>query len=183
MNGLGRGGCWILILRAEIADEAALFLGGALVVEGDEAGEEFFFEGVLPVSLWGRNRRDACAPFEEELLTRLVALNHERAAEEKKGLIRWLRPEYQNPKIDGHRPPLQGDLSGTETAPQLKAEKPKSAIPWPATLAAQVTEIQKLLPAHGVDAEAISGYFGKKSHKRTQQVAEILETLQGLGKL
>jgi hypothetical protein len=29
-----------LILRAEVADEAALFLGGARVVEGDEAGEE-----------------------------------------------------------------------------------------------------------------------------------------------
>ena len=65
---MGRGGCWILILRAEIADEAALFLGGALVVEGDEAGEEFFFEGgtgILPVSLWGRNRRDACSTFLE----------------------------------------------------------------------------------------------------------------------
>jgi hypothetical protein len=30
----------ILIVRAEPADEAALFLGGALVVEGDEAGEQ-----------------------------------------------------------------------------------------------------------------------------------------------
>ena len=28
-----------LILRAEVADEAALFLGGALVVESDETGE------------------------------------------------------------------------------------------------------------------------------------------------
>ncbi len=32
-----------------------------------------------------------------KLLTRLVALNHERAAEEKRGLIRWLRPDYQAP--------------------------------------------------------------------------------------
>lgn len=43
--------------------------------------------------------------------------------------------------------------------------------------------IQKLLPTTGVDAETISGCFGKKNAKRTQQVAEILETLQGLGKL
>ena len=28
-----------LIVRAQPADEAALFLGGALVVEGDEAGQ------------------------------------------------------------------------------------------------------------------------------------------------
>jgi hypothetical protein len=38
--GAGARGCWILIVRAQPADEAALFLGGALVVEGDEAGEE-----------------------------------------------------------------------------------------------------------------------------------------------
>jgi hypothetical protein len=32
----------------------------------------------------------------DALLTRLVALNHERATEEKRGLIRHLRPDYQN---------------------------------------------------------------------------------------
>src|SRR4051812_50021457 len=32
-----------------------------------------------------------------EILERLVALNAERAKEEANGLIRWLRPEYQNP--------------------------------------------------------------------------------------
>lgn len=31
---------------------------------------------------------------DEEILERLVALNHERAEEEKRGLIRWLRPEF-----------------------------------------------------------------------------------------
>jgi hypothetical protein len=33
----------------------------------------------------------------ETILERLVALNAERAAEERNGLIRWLRPEYQAP--------------------------------------------------------------------------------------
>ncbi len=32
-----------------------------------------------------------------DILTHLVALNHERTAEEKRGLIRWLRPDYQSP--------------------------------------------------------------------------------------
>jgi len=31
---------------------------------------------------------------DEEILTRLVDLNHERAEEEKRGLIRWLRPDF-----------------------------------------------------------------------------------------
>jgi len=30
---------------------------------------------------------------DEEILERLVALNAERAAEEQRGLVRWLRPE------------------------------------------------------------------------------------------
>lgn len=34
-----------------------------------------------------------------EIVARLVALNHERAAEEAGGKIRWLRPEYQKPRF------------------------------------------------------------------------------------
>jgi hypothetical protein len=34
---------------------------------------------------------------DEEILERLVALNHERAEEERRGIIRYLRPEFQNP--------------------------------------------------------------------------------------
>src|SRR3546814_20436356 len=40
---------------------------------------------------WPANLSDA------EVLTRLVALNTQRAAEEAKGLIRWLAPEFQAP--------------------------------------------------------------------------------------
>lgn len=32
---------------------------------------------------------------DEQIIERLVALNRERAAEERRGLIRWLRPDYQ----------------------------------------------------------------------------------------
>ena len=34
-----------------------------------------------------------------EIVTRLVALNAERAAEEKAGQVRWLRPDYQIPRF------------------------------------------------------------------------------------
>ena len=34
-----------------------------------------------------------------DIVTRLVALNAERAAEEKAGKVRWLRPDYQEPRI------------------------------------------------------------------------------------
>jgi hypothetical protein len=54
-----------LIVRAEPADEAVLFLGGAGVVEGDEAGEQFREVGI-PACLFGgrvgsgRTGRNAC---------------------------------------------------------------------------------------------------------------------------
>jgi hypothetical protein len=54
---------------------------------------------------------------EQQLLTRLVALNHERAAEEKRGLIRWLRPDFQAPASgDGH------NRSEAETEPLVPVE-------------------------------------------------------------
>ena len=49
---------------------------------------------------------------DEEILERLVTLNAERAAEEQRGLIRWLRPEFQNP------------AAGRATQTQLAIEEP-----------------------------------------------------------
>ena len=50
---------------------------------------------------------------DEEILERLVALNHERAEEEKRGLIRWLRPEFQNPS---------GGTSAVQTELELEGD-------------------------------------------------------------
>ena len=49
---------------------------------------------------------------ETEILTRLVALNKERAQEEAEGTIRWLRPDYQIPKFGTARDKAQLDLGG-----------------------------------------------------------------------
>lgn len=38
---------------------------------------------------------------EQETLARLVALNAERADEERRGIVRWLRPEFQAPGTTG----------------------------------------------------------------------------------
>ena len=46
LDGHGCGGVRILIVRAQPADEAALFVGGTLVIEGDEAGEEIVTRSV-----------------------------------------------------------------------------------------------------------------------------------------
>ncbi|WP_454598200.1 class I SAM-dependent DNA methyltransferase [Qipengyuania sp. SM2507] len=47
---------------------------------------------------WGEEwRKAALGP--TEIVARLVALNHARAAEEARGNIRWLRPDYQIPRF------------------------------------------------------------------------------------
>ena len=126
------------------------------------------------------------------LLTRLVALNHERAAEEKRGLIRWLRPDYQNKTAetsDGHRPTLQQTtLPGTEApAPKSSIENLQSPIgnlPWPNRLPDQVTLIRQLLTTDPTATpEQLSNRFGRKNAKRTEQIEGILETLRGLGRM
>ena len=66
---------------------------------------------------------------EEELLTRLVALNQERAAEERRGIVRWLRPDYQKPKL-GHKVKTPEDVGQVEAqlvVPETADGKPA----WP----------------------------------------------------
>jgi hypothetical protein len=131
---------------------------------------------IPPADTLARGGPDAEA-LEQNILSRLVALNHERAAEEKRGLIRWLRPDFQAP--------------GTATAQQVDiglgddTTTPDTAAPiildWPAELPAQVVAIRKLLPTVGQDAEILATCFGRKSKKRVDQVAAILDTLKTLG--
>jgi hypothetical protein len=118
---------------------------------------------------------------EPELLTRLVALNHARAAEEKTGHIRWLRPDYQSPGATAAPQPIQANLAVTETGPKTENSKPET-LAWPDRLPDQVTLIRQLLATDPTaSAENLSARFGRKSPKRTEQIAGILETLRGLG--
>ncbi len=55
---------------------------------------------------------------DEEILARLVALNAERAAEEGRGLVRWLRPEYQAPQEAG-----AGEPRRAQKAPRTKRDR------------------------------------------------------------
>ncbi|TIU33018.1 MAG: class I SAM-dependent DNA methyltransferase, partial [Mesorhizobium sp.] len=118
---------------------------------------------------------------EEELLTRLVALNQERATEEKRGIVRWLRPEYQLPKLGAKAPKLVGEHVGTldiET-PGL-VDRPK----WPADGLEQIRVVRDILGkvATPAPSEAIAAAFdGRSSTKRKDRVGQVLETLVATG--
>ncbi len=115
------------------------------------------------------------AEAEEELLTRLVALNSERAAEEARGHIRWLRPDYQAPEAQGEQ--TTADLK-SETA---KAAEPAPAAqgkkPWPKTIPEQVETVRALLAVGPQTTEALATQFKRKPLKGITQVLAALEVL------
>lgn len=112
---------------------------------------------------------------DEETLERLVALNQERAAEEAQGLVRWLRPEYQNPEGSAH---TQRGFAGMEAKVPTKAQPAKQ--PWPKTMAEQAQAVRQALASLDAPAsvEDVAKCFLRAKRDR---VEELLETLVGLG--
>ncbi|MGE0102857.1 MAG: DNA methyltransferase [Blastocatellales bacterium] len=113
---------------------------------------------------------------DEEILQRLVDLNAERAREERTGLIRWLRPDYQN------KSGVQTTIE-TGTDEPVTIEKPVRKVtrrPWPKSLPEQASALRSALAEQpGVTtAENIVRSF---SGARTDTVARLLDTLVSLG--
>ncbi len=110
---------------------------------------------------------------EEEILNRLVALNRERAEKEARGLIRYLRPEFQDP---GYRPPVNELLDFGEAAVAL----PDNVIAWPKDLPAQIGAVQAILSsAPGpLAAQDIARAF---KGRRAATVRPVLDALAGVG--
>lgn len=90
------------------------------------------------------------------ILSRLVDLNRARAAEEAAGLVRWLRPDYQNPA--GHAAAAKGQQAELDVGPVPDAAD--KAL-WP-----------KALP------EQIAHQFKRA---RAASVKPLLESLSALG--
>jgi hypothetical protein len=139
-------------------------------------------------SLGTPTTRDACKQLlDETLLERLVALNAERAEEERRGLIRWLRPEFQNPAAapgTQAAPATQDELDvDTEEPAAALAAKPTARIPWPKELPDQVKAVADLLAASRVplDEEAIAANFtGKGPWKK--RLPTLLDMLVAVGR-
>lgn len=122
---------------------------------------------------------------DEEILERLVALNHERAEEEKRGLIRWLRPEFQNPQGQSQQQIDLGHDGEEEAAAKIATGKPKT-IPkaekrdWPKTLPERVGKVREVLVGIGGPAtvETVAAHFTRAPKAA---VGELLETLVAVG--
>ncbi len=115
---------------------------------------------------------------EVEVLERLVTLNAQRAREEAQGLVRWLRPDYQQPTA-AQQPGQQTGLE-LDDEPAAPVAAPKDKGPWPKSLPEQVAVVRAALTAAGgpVTAETIARSFLRA---RTATVAELLATLAAIG--
>ena len=115
---------------------------------------------------------------DEDILERLVALNAERAAEEARGNVRWLRPDFQNP--EGTTEQTELDVPSTpdtrHPVPGTRARKH----PWPKTLPEQVRVVREALAdaAEPATPETVARCF---TRARKDKVAPILDTLVTVG--
>jgi len=116
---------------------------------------------------------------DEEILKKLVALNAERAAEEARGIIRWLRPEFQNPT--GHKAATQGTLiDDVAEDPEAKGTGAKAAkTPWPKNLAEQAQAVRVALAAQRlpITAAQLARTFLRANVDRVEELLNVLASL------
>jgi hypothetical protein len=118
---------------------------------------------------------------DEQILERLVALNAERAEEERRGIIRWLRPEFQNPA--GAKSEQQTTMAGIEIEEKEAEAKPKAAIPWPKDLPSQIAAVRDLISSNPKDAWSLDRTAKAFKGAKRAQVQSVLDSLAALGLL
>jgi hypothetical protein len=129
------------------------------------------------------SREEAIRSLDETLLERLVALNAERAAEEARGLIRWLRPEFQA------KGTVATDEASRQGALELEIDGPAEEVkvdkrPWPAGVPEQILAVNAVLTASPIplSPDAIAAHF-KATSAAKRRLGTLLETLVALGQV
>ena len=149
------------------------------------AEQDYMFE--RPLTFQQRSAHGNDAPAEgqtrdDAILERLVALNAERAAEEARGHIRWLRLEFQNPQATNAPQQTELETRATpdeDTAPTaIPVGKP---IAWPKDAVEQVRTVADLLASSPVplSLDEIGNRFTARGpwKKRLPQLVEMLVAL------
>nr|WP_207148623.1 class I SAM-dependent DNA methyltransferase [Lamprobacter modestohalophilus] len=122
---------------------------------------------------------------EEALLTRLVALNSERAAEETKGVIRWLRPAYQATDTATANAAQQQSADLDSPAPKTSAATAGKARKFPpvrAGMRAQIAAVRDALGNQARSLDELTAAFTEPKKTRPR-IADTLAALEDLGLL
>ena len=114
----------------------------------------------------------------EIILERLVALNAERAEEERNGLIRWLRPDYQAPGETQTQQTIEG-IAEVETE---SAIAPVEQQKLPKAFKDQLAAVRDLLRTQGGEwtIDQIAAQF-KNASRQKPTLLTCLESLEALG--
>lgn len=109
----------------------------------------------------------------EEILFRLVELNAARAAEERTGVVHWLRPEFQ--RAGATQSGLGMEVEEDELQPARA-----SRMPWPLSLPERVRAVRDFLMQvpSPVPAQTVARAF---TRARVPEITAILETLAAIG--
>ena len=114
---------------------------------------------------------------DEEILSRLVALNKERAAEEARGHVRWLRPDYQIPRFGSaqdKQEQIEADL-GMAPVVMVKPTFPAGAVEQTAAVMAALA-----LASAAVSAGELAQGF-KQGRKAEARITATLSSLARTG--
>lgn len=114
---------------------------------------------------------------DEQILERLVALNLARAAEEAQGLVRWLRPPFQQPEGVAQQM-SQAVLLGTPTATSGAAPV---AVSWPKKLLERVAAVRNFLAQDGAASRTTEEVARAFVRAKRTEVEEVLQGLSALG--
>lgn len=118
----------------------------------------------------------------EEILEHLVALHDQRVAEERRGVIRWLRPEFQVARFPAPRSADDAPALPLPESPRPAAEVTGSSAPppWPRTAVEQLSAIAALLSTRALTVDEVTTSFAGASRSLVQR---HLETLALMGEL
>jgi len=124
---------------------------------------------------------------DDEILEHVVTLNARRAAEEAKGEIRWLRPDYQIPllaksaqttlALDDTAVPKPRKSKTTEPQPKPKTRAPKPI--WRKDLATRLKAVEAVLAAatRPMTPDEIAAAITRAKPSEVREILTALETL------
>ena len=107
------------------------------------------------------------------ILDRLVALHDQRVEEENAGNVRWLRPDYQIPRL-GKDLPAAG-LGLVEAVPKAPKKTKRSA--WPPDVISQIGAVKRLLASEALTATELAACFKGAKVEIVGQLLEILDVI------
>lgn len=120
---------------------------------------------------------------EAQVLERLVALNQERAAEETRGVVRWLRPDLQAPQEQtAVQQAIVEHEEDTEEKIAKSAVKTKAAA-WPKTFFERAASIRDLVLGNSDKEWSAVQVARSFTRAKTIDVEAILDSFAALGQL